>query len=86
MFEFDPFLSFLGDYWLQTQQDEEVGDVRRVPVDSWNTAPSDVLAPTVVHQMYSHPGQAGRRYQSTTQGETILLSTPLMHTMCTVQY
>lgn len=39
----------IGNHWLQTEQDEEVGDVRGVPVDGWRTAPSDVLVSTVVH-------------------------------------
>lgn len=35
--------------------------------------------------MYPHPDQAGRRYQSTTQGETNTAA-PNIHTMDMVQY
>lgn len=64
-----------------------MGGVRRVPVDSWNTTPSDVLVSTVVHQMYPHPGKAGQRYQSIAQGKTNTAAHPRMHTIYgTVQY
>lgn len=64
-----------------------MGGVRRVPVDSWNTTPSDVLVSTVVRQMYSHPGKAGQRYQSIAQGKTNTAAHPRMHTIYgTVQY
>lgn len=64
-----------------------MGGVRRVPVDSWNTTPSDVLVSTVVHQMYPHPGKAGQRYQSIAQGKTNTAAHHRMHTIYgTVQY
>lgn len=64
-----------------------MGGVRRVPVDSWNTTPSDVLVSTVVRQMYPHPGKAGQRYQSIAQGKTNTAAHPRMHTIySTVQY